>query len=141
MGLIKRTIHFFDRLEDHVRERLSRHPIVYSFIGGVAVVLFWRGVWMTADEFEFLDGPTSVILSSSILLMTGLFASFFVGDTIIISGLKKEKKLAEKTETEVEGEIGTLTEVKAELHKIEDTLNQIQAEEHLIREKQKTEKN
>ena len=35
------------------------------------------------------------------MLLIGLFVSFFIGDTILISGLKQEKKLTEKTEKEV----------------------------------------
>ncbi len=118
-GLFKRTYVFFDKLEDKIRARLSHHPILYTFIGGFAIVLFWRGVWMTADLFPFLTGPVSIMISVFILLMTGLFASFFVGDVIIMSGLKKEKKLIERTETEVKGEGEVLQEIENELHKLE----------------------
>ena len=44
-----RLYHFFDKLEDTVRERLSRIPIFYGIVGGVSIVLFWRGLWYTAD--------------------------------------------------------------------------------------------
>ena len=125
--MINKILKFFDKLEDHVRARLSRRPIIYSLIGGVAIVLFWRGVWMIADQYDFMTGPVSVILSVTILLMTGLFASFFVGDTIIISGIKREKKIAEKTEGEIETEMSKLSEVENELKKIESTLEQIQS--------------
>jgi chaperonin cofactor prefoldin len=36
--------------------------------------------------------------------MTGLFVSNFIGERIVISGLKKEKKVTDKTEEEVEAE-------------------------------------
>jgi hypothetical protein len=45
--------HYFDKLEDRIRGRLSRYPIFYSLIGGTAIVLFWRGVWITADEISY----------------------------------------------------------------------------------------
>ncbi len=118
-GMYHRMYSYFDRLEDHVRERLSHRPILYTFIGGFAIVLFWRGVWMTADEFPFLNGPISIILSVVILLLTGLFTSFFVGDVILMSGLKKEKKLVEQTESEVKGEAELLSDIQLELRKIE----------------------
>lgn len=130
-SLIKKVLHFFDKLEDHVRGTLSRYPLVYSIIGGVAIVLFWRGVWHTADNFSFLTGPVSIAISVIILLITGLFASFFVGDQIIISGLKKDKKVIDKTESEVQTEISTLSEVRQELHKIEDSLEKLEAEEKI----------
>ncbi len=123
--MVYRILKFFDKLEDRVRARLSRRPIIYSLIGGVAIVLFWRGVWMIADQYSFMTGWVSVILSVTILLMTGLFASFFVGDQIIISGIKREKKVVEKTEGEIETEMTKLTEVELELKKIEMKLDRM----------------
>ena len=128
--MFKKTINYFDKLEDRVRAKLSRHPIIYSFVGGVAIVLFWRGVWMIADQYAFMTGLVSVILSVTLLLITGLFASFFVGDTIIISGLKREKKLTEKTEIEVKEELATLIEVKDSLKEIKETLTEIKEVEN-----------
>src|SRR3989338_891269 len=127
--IIKKVFKFFDKFEDNVRGVLSRHPIVYSFIGGVAIILFWRGGWHTADLIPFLNGPISIVLSVLILLATGLFVSFFVGDRIILSGLNRDKKLIEKTEGEIKEEKITLGEVKKELNKIEGTLEAIQKEE------------
>ena len=127
--MMKKIFNYFDKLEDRVRGKLSHHPIIYSFIGGVAIVLFWRGVWMIADQYAFMTGLVSVILSVALLLITGLFASFFVGDTIIISGLKREKKLTEKTESEVKEELMALSEVKEDLREIKETLTEIKEAE------------
>jgi len=113
-SVIKRAINFFDKFEDHVREHLSRHPVIYTIIGGVAIVLFWRGVWNTADILQDKGGwwgvlfyePVSLVITTIILLATGLFVSYFIGDTILMSGLKHEKKVTDKTEKEVEDEEG-----------------------------------
>ncbi len=110
--MIKATIKFFDKLEDKIRAHLSRFPILYTFIGGIAIVLFWRGVWHTADILEDQGGwlgwlfyePTNLVIVVVILLATGLFVSYFIGDTILISGLKKEKKTADRTEREIQEE-------------------------------------
>ncbi len=123
----KKLIIFFDKLEDRLRAWLSHQPILYTFIGGFAIVLFWRGVWMTADAFPFLTGPVSIIISVVVLLATGLFVSFFVGDVIILSGLKKEKKLIEKTEGEIKGDRELLVEIESELKRIEAMLNDAKA--------------
>lgn len=123
--MIKKVIKYFDKLEDRVRERLSHYVVLYAMIGGIAIVLFWRGVWYTADMFPFLTGPVSILISTIIMLSTGLFVSFFVGDIIILSGLKKEKKLAEKTEEEVRAEAEITTKVLAKLEKIERDLEEI----------------
>ncbi|MBS3902901.1 MAG: hypothetical protein KGZ30_00795 [Anaplasmataceae bacterium] len=120
-GIVK----FFDRLEDRIRMYLSKRPILYTMIGGFGVVLFWRGVWITADEVPFLNGPVSIILSTLILLITGLFVSFFIGDRIILSGLKGEKKLVEKTASGVKTEAEILMELKEEVKQIEEEIGEI----------------
>ena len=112
--MIKNILKFFDKFEDHVRGHLSRYPVIYSLIGGFAIVLFWRSVWEIANLLEW-NPYVTLIISVCILLATGLFVSFFVGDTILISGIKKEKKLIEKTEEEVDEEVGFLKKVDEEL--------------------------
>lgn len=121
----KKILQFFDWVEDRLRGALSRHPVLYTIIGSVAVVLFYRGVWLTADMISFLTGPVSLIASFVILLAIGLFVSFFIGDQIIISGLKGEKKITEKTEAEVRSEAALLAEVKRELAEIRALLKEI----------------
>ncbi|MFZ2969591.1 MAG: hypothetical protein WA063_00430 [Minisyncoccia bacterium] len=119
---MKRIFGFFDKLEDNIRAILSRRPIVYAFVGGAAIVLFWRGVWMVADSIPFLTGPVSILVSVAILLATGLFVSFFIGDNIIVSGLKKEKKLNEKIASEVKTELDILNDIQKRLDNIEREL-------------------
>jgi hypothetical protein len=123
--MIKRTIRFFDRLEDKTRIALSHHPFLYSFIGGIGIVLFWKGVWETAELYPWLFGPMSVIVGVIILLMTGLLVSFFIGDNIILSGLKKEKKLTEKTENEICAEKHSLEYIVDKLEVIEAEMKEL----------------
>ena len=119
-----KVIRFFDKLEDKVRAALSRRPIIYTLIGGVAIVLFWRGVWLIADELPFMTGFVSLIISVAVLLLSGLFVSFFIGEEIIISGLKKERKLFEKTESEIKAEADILNQIKIKIEKIEEDLQE-----------------
>ncbi len=131
--MFKKIVNFFDKLEDQVRARLSRHPVIYTLIGGFAIVLFWRGVWMIADWFEFLNGPVSLVISIVVLLMTGLFVSFFIGDSIIISGLRGDKKRVERVKTQLESEIKTetitLRQVKNQLDHIEKDLHDLKVDD------------
>jgi len=117
MGIVR----FFDKLEDKVRDKLSHKPILYAFIGSVGIILLWRGIWMIADDFE-LSGLASTILGVIILLMIGLFVSFFVGDSILLSGIKEEKRTDEKTEEEIRREAVTLRQIKNDLDEIKNKL-------------------
>ena len=114
---------FFDKFEDKVRGFLSHYPIVYALVGGVGIVLFWRGVWHLADEFAFMTAGMSIVVGSVILLATGLFVSVFIGDQVIISGLRGEKKLAEKTVGEVEYEIDRLDLLERELKQLAEEVS------------------
>src|SRR3990167_4367531 len=118
MELIRKIITFFDKLEDKIRLRLVHRPVFYAIIGGVAVVLFWKGVWETAEYFNFLYGPGSFILGSLILLITGLFVSFFIGDEFILRSLKGGKKLTERTEEELKTEEDLLKDIRHRLVEI-----------------------
>lgn len=130
-------------MEDHIRARLSRHPFIYTFIGGAGVVLFWRGVWHTADAFEALGGLSgvmfspvgSIIMGVVILLATGLFVSIFVGDSIIMSGIKHDKKMIERAIEDVELE-------KSDIEKMLEIVTVMKKEmeilEHKVRDKCET---
>ena len=121
---MKAFVRFFDRLEDKSRAFLSHYPMLYAIIGGVAVVLFWRGVWGLADQYN-ISAFSSLIISVAIMMVTGLFVSFFIGDRIILSGLKHEKKLAEKTEEEIKAEETILINVASRLERMEKDLTAI----------------
>ena len=99
-------------------------------------MIFWRGIWHTADLVENGDSPfawiftapTSTIISAIVLMVTGLFVSFFIGDRIILSGLKHEKKIEEKTEEEVRKEGALLLGAFEKLSHIEREITAIKNE-------------
>ncbi len=139
--MTREIVKFFDKLEDRTRAKLSRMPILYALIGGIGVVLFWRGVWHTNDfivaytlnEAELnlaamADGPLSFVLGTGILLVTGVYVSAFIGNRLIISGLNGEKKLAEKTEEEIKAEEDQIQKMQNTLSKVEDHIKKIENE-------------
>ncbi|MEK7646369.1 MAG: hypothetical protein AAB381_01600 [Patescibacteria group bacterium] len=71
--------------------------------------------------------PVSLIIVVVILLATGLFVSYFIGDTILMSGLRREKKFQEKTEKEVREEEATLKDIKYAVEDLEEEI-------HIIKE-------
>lgn len=140
---MKKIIKFFDKLEDRVRGRLSHYPILYAIIGGIGTVLFWRGVWHLADFVSMVYLPGNINESSTVslaspvdglisffaglvlLLMTGLYVATFIGEHIIISGLRGDKKITERTETEVKEDVGLDKMMREEIHSLSKKLDEI----------------
>ncbi len=123
-------------MEDRVRIYLSHRPKLYALIVGIGVVLFWRGVWHTADLMHvifdqvgngltidlvahpFWDGPLSFVVGTVILYFSGAFTSSFIGNELILSGLRGEKKLNQKVEHEVETEFIEIAEIRDSLKEV-----------------------
>src|SRR3989339_1269125 len=139
--LYKKIYSIGDRLEDKIRGKLSHYPIAYGFVGGAGIIIFWRGVWHTVDyimesistfgdtitstsmpQLLWWDGPLSIFIGTILLLAVGLFVSSFIGNEIIISGLRKEKKIAEKTEKEIQNEAKENDKIKREIDDMDDRL-------------------
>ena len=129
--------------EKKFRAKLGRHPVIYAFVGGVGVVLFWRGVWHSVDflALTFMshsDGVTSIdwpqgvdslislALGVILLLSTGLFVVQLLGGETAVSNIKKEERMVEKTEGEVKKESAELPHIEEEIHEIADKLERIE---------------
>lgn len=131
--MLKKILVFFDKQEDKTRHALSKHPIVYALIGGFLVVIFWRGVWDMMDMlyiefgFWFLHPVASLVISILAMLATGTFVSFFIGEQIIISGLKEEKRIDQKTEQEIEIEDYKIKHMSEEIAEIRKDIAKIKA--------------
>lgn len=116
--MIQKIVRFFDKLEDKIRGHLSHYPIIYALLGGVGVVLFWRGVWHIADDFN-MPSAASLLFGIILLLLTGVFVSAFIGNKLIITGLSGEKKLEEKQAEEIQTE-------EAQIKKLQDTVSRLE---------------
>ena len=125
--MIKEIIKFFDRLEIKIRGKLSHYPVLYAFIGGVGIVLFWRGVWHTADDMN-VSSILSLIMGFFILLVAGVFVAEFIGNKLIIAGLIGEKRLATKEEGEIETEESQLKNLQSTLNRVEKKLSDLESE-------------
>lgn len=125
--MLKKILKFFDKLEDKTRGKLSHYPVLYAILGGIGIVLFWRGVWHIADDINLSSG-ISLIVGTVILLTTGVFVSTFIGSRLIISGLIGEKKITEKEEAEIETEEIQLKNLQKTLNRLEKKLEHIDQE-------------
>jgi hypothetical protein len=67
-----------------------------------------------------------MIVGGIILLLTGVFVPSFVGNEILISGLRGEKKLAEKTEAEVRAEARAVRNIDQDVREIFLRLSEIE---------------
>lgn len=142
-----------DKLEDKVRRKLSHYPILYAFIGGTGIIVFWRGIWHTLDfvmdkyfsladfvsttsvsSLPWWEGPMFIFIGAVLLLLVGLFVPSFIGNEIIISGLRGEKKAVEKTEQEVKDEAAVDVLQAAQIREMNQRLENI--EKMLAKEKQ-----
>ncbi|OHA91553.1 MAG: hypothetical protein A2758_00335 [Candidatus Zambryskibacteria bacterium RIFCSPHIGHO2_01_FULL_49_18] len=118
---MKRINRWFDRFEDKVRGFLSHYPMIYALVGGVGIVSFWRGVWETSDLLG-IPSEASLVGGILILMSLGILVTEFLGNRIIISGLRGEKKLEEKTLKEIEDEEMFLSNLKNKVERIEKLL-------------------
>ncbi len=132
-------------IRQKTQHRLSHFPKAYALIAGIGIVLFWRGVWHTVDYLHvsyqgfastdantipWWDGPMSFIVGCTILYFTGAFVSSFIGNELILSGLRGEKKLTQKTESEVKNEVGAIAEIQDELEIISRKLAELEKQSH-----------
>src|SRR3989344_3124222 len=142
-----RIVKFFDKLEDHLRAKLSRRPVLYSLIGGSALVLFWEGVSIIVEHIPPLNtlwgGIILTLVSLSVALLIGIFVSFFVGDTIIISGVNKEKKITERTEEEIHAEAEMIHDMNRKIAEVDTVVKalKLEVEQHEEHEHKQEKKN
>ena len=87
---MKNAVQFLNKIENKIRSKLKGHPVAYAFIGGIGIVLFWRGVWHAADAIN-LGSILSIIIGAVILIITGIFVSEFLGSKLIMSDISGEK--------------------------------------------------
>jgi hypothetical protein len=132
------------RFETRMIAYLSHRPRLYALVVGIGVVLFWRGVWHTVDQLHayyafshmnatidlglapWWDGPISLLSGIIILYFTGAFISSFIGNELILSGLRGEKRLNEKTEEQMENEVRAISDIKESLQSVERTIEQLE---------------
>ena len=116
--------------EIKVRGKLSHYPVLYALLGGIGIVLFWRGVWHTADDLN-LSSLLSLIIGFFLLIAIGIFVAEFIGNKLIISGLIGEKKLEQKEE-------GKIATEESQLKNLQNTLNRLEKKlEHIDKDLEK----
>lgn len=136
------------KLKRKITQFLSHRPGLYAFMVGWGIVLFWRGVWHTVDHFHtylsyyegnstigysmapWWDGPLSLFGGCLLLYFTGAFVSSFIGNELILSGLRGEKGIAKKTASELENEILDISEIKRALGDIDKKLVELETKVH-----------
>lgn len=124
MNMFRKIFKFFDRFEDHARHELTKIPLIYAFLAGTGVVIFWRGIWHLADDIG-MSSIGSIFFALILMLSTGTFVSFFIGEQILLSGMREEKRTDEKTEEELKKEGLEIKSLFNEVKEIKSTLEEI----------------
>jgi hypothetical protein len=123
----------FKLTEIKIQKYLSHYPKIYALIVGIGIVLFWRGVWHSTDHLyatisyfytdpsmivvptSLWDGFLSLVFGVFILSITGAFTSSFIGNELILSGLRGERRLTERAEADLKDEVSAIGDIKEEL--------------------------
>ncbi|HNW71555.1 MAG TPA: hypothetical protein PKZ36_02345 [Candidatus Paceibacterota bacterium] len=139
---------FSTAIEDKIRIYLSHKPKLYALVVGFGIVWFWRGVWHTTDIIHsyfnifqnsltidsisspWWDGPLSLAFGTVVLFATGAFTSSFIGNELILSGLRGEKRLNQQTQTQVKTEEEFILDLKQEINKMSEKVQELEGEVH-----------
>ena len=138
---------FLKNIGKKLQRALRRHPLIYAFVGGVGIVLFWRGIWYLTDFFVFVllvprnqaspidwsggvDGGVSLILGVVLLLSTGLFVSEFLSGQVLMADVKEEEKLTKEAERGIKKESSELPSIEEGLRHIEEEIKEIEKQIH-----------
>lgn len=132
------------RYRERITIYLSHRPKLYALIVGIGIVLFWRGTWHSIDfihtYFNFYqnnptigapfsvwwDGPLSLAVGVIILYFSGAFISSFIGNELILAGLRGEKRISQKVESEVKTEIESVSEIKDGLKNVNEKIRELE---------------
>ncbi|MDE2019467.1 MAG: hypothetical protein KGJ13_03910 [Patescibacteria group bacterium] len=134
---------FLERAERWLRRKLQNHPLLYALVGGVGVVLFWRGVWHMTDFLALtllssrdavtsidwaqgIDSLLSFAFGTFLLLSTGLFISELLSGEVLLGKIKKEETTAEETEETVEKESSEIPRIEREVRHIAREVQQLE---------------
>ena len=67
----------------------------------------------------------STVIGAIILLSTGVLVSYFIGDKILISGIKGEKKIIEKTREEIEDDDVQLKNIDKKIDDLRSSIEKL----------------
>lgn len=115
----------FLRIEERARTYFERFPFAHAFLGGIGVVLFWRGTWELADRLR-IDPVTSIVFGSLLLGGIGLFLHTFVGNAIIIKNVEKDKQMTKKAEHEIASVEQTVKTEKVTLAQLAEKIEKLE---------------
>jgi hypothetical protein len=128
---MKYVTNIFLRIEERARTYFERVPFLHAFLGGVGVVLFWRGVWEVADRIQ-IDPIVSIVVGSLLLGAIGLFLHTFVGNAIIIKNVEKDKRMTTRAEHEIAAvekdikqEGATIDQLSAKIDQLEQVVREL----------------
>lgn len=84
----KRFIDYFEYKREELTNRFRSHYLLYTLVGGIGMIVFWRGVWDLTYLIPVVKYPIgSIIVGLALMAITGFIAS--VGDRSITAAQDK----------------------------------------------------
>ncbi len=74
---------------------------------------------MVMDDISWMNGWVTLAISALMLMLSGVFVSQFVSNHIIMSGIRREKKMVEKVSEEIKTDAESIREISERLKRIE----------------------
>jgi len=73
-----RFTHSFIRKREHF---IKSHHIIYTFVAGVGLIIFWYGIWEGLRLIPIIGNPlVAVLLGGVMVLVCGAYAYQFIGN-------------------------------------------------------------
>jgi hypothetical protein len=94
-------------------------------ISGIGIVMFYRGLWLVLDEYPFFTGWVTLVIATMLLMLSGVFVSQFVSNHVILSGIKRDKKMVEKVGEQLKTDTELTQEVLERVKRIEEKLQSL----------------
>jgi hypothetical protein len=79
-----KIIDFFEYKRAELTSRFRSHYFLYTLIGAIGMIIFWRGIWDLSYEIPILSHPlVSIVVGLVILALTGFLA--LIGDSSMVA--------------------------------------------------------
>lgn len=108
-----------------IRSTLRSHHILYSFIGGVGIVMFWYGIWEGLKLVPFLGHPlVALAIGFTILMVSGLIVFGLIGSKVLDEKLEDLEEATDDIAQTTENIEETAEETQDQVEETQDAVDE-----------------